>query len=274
MMNESMIQFEQFSEIKHLRHCYTTRKGGVSNGVFESLNMGLHRGDDEQNVASNYRYIAGLLGIRETDYVLSDQIHKTTIRQVGRQDCGSIYEQSGHIVGVDGLITNEPQVALTTFYADCIPLYFYDPVNKAIGMAHAGWRGTVGHIGIKCIEAMGKAYGTKAKDVLVGIGPGIGGCCYEVSEDVKKEFELSFNDDIIAKIVSTPYRDDKNALKIKIDLARANQLSLISFGVKPASIEVSNLCTKCRSDLFFSHRVMGSERGSQVGILAMIDTDA
>lgn len=274
MVSESFIQFKQFCEIPHLRHCYTTRKGGVSNGVFESLNMGPHRGDLQENVEKNYQHIARLLDIEATSYVLSDQVHGTVIRQVSRQDCGSVYEQPGHIKGVDGLITNETHVALTTFYADCIPLYFYDPMNKAIGMAHAGWRGTVAKIGMKCIIAMQEAYGTKAEDILVGIGPGIGACCYEVSEDVKKEFELSFNDDIIAKIVSTPYRDDRNVIKYKIDLVQANLWSLISFGVKPASIEVSNLCTKCCSDLFFSHRVMGKDRGSQVGVLAMVDADA
>jgi polyphenol oxidase len=166
--------------------------------------------------------------------------------------------------GVDGFMTNEKNVVLTLFFADCVPLFFYDPQNHVIALSHAGWKGTAKQIGIKTVRAMNETFGSEPKNIRVGIGPSIGHCCYEVSEDVKKEFDLSFNDDIIASVVQS-YKD-----KYRIDLWKANELSLISCGILKEHIEMSALCTQCHSDTFFSHRSMGAMRGSQVGIMALV----
>ena len=258
-----LIRFQHFNRYNELSHCFTTKHGGVSNGVFTSLNMAFSRGDENSHVVTNYERVTQELGIKTSDLVFSSQVHKDFIRRVEIEDKGKgIYKESD-ISEIDGLITNQRGIGLVTFYADCVPLYFYDPVLHVIGLSHAGWKGTVAHIGAKTLQKMKLEYGTNPSNVLIGIGPSIGGCCYEVSADVKKQFDLSFNDDIIAK-VAKQVKD-----KFLIDLWEANRLSLIEAGIKPENIEISNLCTKCHQDRFFSHRVMGNDRGSQVAIMAL-----
>lgn len=258
-----LIRFQHFNTYKELSHCFTTKHGGVSNGVFTSLNMGFSRGDENSNVFTNYERVVHELGLETSDLVFSNQVHKDHIRIVEIEDKGKGIHKISDIIETDGLITNKRGIGLVTFYADCVPLYFYDPFLHVIGLSHAGWKGTVAHIGAKTLVKMMKEYGTNPADVLVGIGPSIGGCCYEVSVDVKKQFDLSFNDDIIAK-VAKQVKD-----KFLIDLWETNRLSLIEAGIQPENIEISNLCTKCHQDRFFSHRVMGNDRGSQVAIMAL-----
>ena len=261
-MND-LVKFNHLSKYKEVSHCYTTKKGGVSSGVFTSLNMGFKRGDDPKCVMENYRLVCSELGIDIKSLVLSNQVHKDTIKYVTKSDIGKGIFKESDILEVDGLMTDVKGVGLVTFYADCVPILFYDPLNQAIAASHAGWRGTVLKIGPKTVGEMVKKFNTKPEDLLIGIGPSIGGCCYEVSEDVKKEFDLSFNDDIIAKVVK-PVGD-----KYHIDLWEANRQALIECGVDPLNIETSELCTKCHQERFFSHRVMGTDRGSQVAIMAL-----
>lgn len=264
-MKAELYTFKHFSTYEELNHCFTTRKGGYSNGVFESLNMGFGRGDDDEVVKRNYELVAGQLGLAIDDLVLSNQVHGDTIRVVSEKDKGKGIVHPSDIIGVDGLATDLKGIGLTTFYADCVPLYFYDPVRKVIGMAHAGWKGTAIQIGKKMIDTLVQQFACDPSDLLVGIGPSICGQCYEVSEDVKKQFDLSFNDDIIAKVVKEGLKESK----YYIDLKLTNRLLLESAGVRPEHIEVSDLCTKCRGDLFFSHRELGAARGSQVGIMSL-----
>lgn len=261
---QNLVQFLQFKNVPELRHAYTTRHGGVSHGFFSSMNLGFNRGDDNELVQQNYSILANALKLNKEDFVLSKQVHGDCIIQVTSADRGNglIYPQK--FDGVDGFITNEKQLPLILFFADCVPLFFYDPVNHCIGLCHAGWKGTVQQIGPKTIEAMGTAFGSKPENILVGIGPSIGPCCYEVSEDVKKEFDLSFNDVIIASVIQ-PHND-----KYLIDLWKANEMSLLSCGVLTEHIEISGLCTQCHSSTFFSHRVMGVQRGSQVGVMSLV----
>lgn len=263
-MMDDLVKFNHLGQYKEISHCFTTKKDGVSNGVFTSLNMGFNRGDKPENVLQNYTLVCQALGIDVNNLVLSNQVHKDLIRTITKDDIGKGIFRKSDILEVDGLMTDIKGIGLVTFYADCVPLFFYDPIHKAIATSHAGWRGTVLKIGAKTIKEMQKNFNTNPEDVLVGIGPSIGGCCYEVSADVKKEFDLSFNDDIIAKVVK-PLGD-----KYFIDLWEANKQSLIECGVNPLNIETSELCTKCHEQRFFSHRVMGINRGSQVAIMALI----
>lgn len=259
-----LIQFDLMSNHKEVRHGYTTRQGGVSEGVFNTMNLGFNRGDKEENVRENYQRLALQLGISVDDFVLSKQVHESTVIRVDERHRGNGFNYEQQFLGVDGFVTNDRHVALVTFFADCVPLFFYDPIKSAIGMSHAGWRGTVLHIGPKTVQKMRDEFGSLPEDILVGIGPSIGACCYEVSEDVKKQFDLSFNDDIIASVVY-PTRD-----KYHLDLWKANELDLIEAGIKKEHIEQSKLCTQCHASTFFSHRVMGNDRGSQVGILSLV----
>ncbi len=262
---DNLIQFQNLNEFNTITHGYTTRLNGVSEGCFYSQNMGFNRGDLEGNVYENYIRVAKSLGLTLDQFVLSDQVHSDEIMVVDQRHRGMGITCESQIKGVDGLITNVSGVALTTFYADCVPLFLYDSVQQVIGMSHSGWRGTAKKIGPKTLKKMGDIYGTKPEHVYVGIGPAIGSCCYEVSEDVKKEFDLSFNDDIIAKIMSATAEPKKYML----DLTLANQILFEEAGVPQHHIEVSTLCTSCHEELFFSHRRMGKERGSHVGIIAL-----
>lgn len=264
-MEAKLVTFEHFNQYKNLSHCFTTRIGGHSNGVFTSLNMGFGRGDEYDLVMKNYQLVAGQLGMDISQMVLSNQVHGDTIMRVGKKDMGKGILFESDLLGVDGFLTNEKGVGLTLFFADCVPLYFFDPNHEVVAMAHAGWKGTVLQVGKKMIERMALEFGTRPQDIIAGIGPSICGDCYEVSLDVKKQFDLSFNDDIIAQVVKNGVSDEK----FMIDLKRTNRLLMEEAGVLPSNIEVSNLCTKCHKDLFFSHRVMGQERGSQVGIMVL-----
>ena len=161
----------------------------------------------------------------------------------------------------DGFVTNEKGIVLVTFHADCVPLYFVDIRNKAIGMAHAGWRGTAGAMAEKMLECMKKEYGTESSDVKVGIGPSIGACCFQVDDPVVNIFNDNF--DFAHKYIT----DDTEKGKYKIDLWGVNKELLIRNGVKAENIEIGNICTKCNPDIFYSHRVMGEQRGTMAAFL-------
>ncbi len=161
------------------------------------------------------------------------------------------------------LITNEPNIVLTTFYADCVPIFLLDPIKKAIGIAHSGWKGTVLEIGKKTILKMQEEYETEAKDLLVGIGPSISLCCFQVDKPVAEKFrnELPFSEKYIF--------EDNIKGKFKIDLQNIIKESILSLGVLEENIEISKICTLCNSNMFFSHRAMGEERGSLAGLMCL-----
>lgn len=245
-------------------HCFSTKYGGVSSGIFESMNLGFNRGDIESNVRENYRLLCNVIGISTDDLVFSNQIHEDKIVIVGAEDRGKGFNKNSDIIGVDGLITNEKGVALVTSYADCVPLYFLDTINQVIALSHAGWKGTVKKIGAKTIQMMNEHFGSKPEDILVAIGPSIGVCCFEVSEDVKIEVEKMFNRDIIDKIVK---KHDNN--KFMIDLWSANEHVLLEVGILPKNIEKTDICTMCHKEHLFSHRGTNGKRGNMVAIMAL-----
>lgn len=247
-----------------VKHCFTTRHGGVSQGIYKSMNLGFNRGDLEDNVRENYRLICDAIGINPSDLVFSNQIHEDTITIVGKEDRGKGFNKESDLIGVDGLITNERNVALVTSYADCVPLYFIDPKNKVIALTHAGWRGTVKKIGPKTVQLMNKYFGSNPSEIIVAIGPSIGICCFEVSEDVIKEVEKIFNHVIIDKIVKK-----YNENKYKVDLWTANEILLLESGILPRNIEKTDICTMCNKEDLFSHRGTNGKRGNMVAIMAL-----
>ena len=187
-----LLKFSNLEETGVVKHGFSTRLGGVSEGIFASMNVSFTRGDDKQAVEENYRRIAKALGVEEKSFVCSDQTHTTNVRLVTGNDCGKGVLREKDYTDVDGLITNEPGVTLATFYADCVPLFFVDPVHCAIGLSHSGWKGTVGRMGKQTILAMQEAFGTKPQDLVCAIGPSICQDCYEISEDVAQEFYREF----------------------------------------------------------------------------------
>lgn len=258
-----LVTFPHFDKTELIKHCFSTKIGGVSEGIYDSLNLGFTRGDKEDNVRENYRRLCKVIGINQEDLVFSHQVHKTNIHVVSAEDKGKGYVRSNDLREIDGLITNVPGVPLITFYADCVPLYFLDPVKKAIGSSHAGWRGTVGKIGKITVERMIETYGSDPKDILVGIGPSIGLCCFEVGEEVAIEFKKAFpshQDDIIKAGQMDKYM---------VDLWTANKYALLEAGIAEKNIQITDLCTKCNTDYFYSHRGHHGKRGSLAALMEL-----
>ena len=247
-----------------VKHGFSTRIGGVSEGMWSSMNLSFSRGDDESCVRENFKRMAKALDVLEDSFVFSHQTHTTNVRRVTEEDKGKGFIKPLDYQDVDGLITNVPGLCLSTFYADCVPLYFVDPVHKAIGLSHSGWRGTVGKIGQVTLEKMKQEYGTNAEDVLAAIGPSICQDCYEVSEDVILKFQKNFAE----KHWESLYYKKENG-KYQLDLWKANEIILLEAGVQKQNLVVTNLCTCCNSDKLFSHRASNGKRGNLAAFLAL-----
>lgn len=261
------IQFKNLSATGIVKHGFSTRKGGVSTGIFSSMNLNFKRGDDPDAVLENYRRMAAALNMRVEDMVLSDQTHTTNVRVITEEDRGKGILRPQDYSDVDGMITNVPGIVLVTSYADCVPLYFVDPVRKAIGLSHSGWKGTVGHIGQKTVWKMHEVYGSEPKDIVAAIGPSICQSCYEVSDDVAEAFRANFTADETADILL-----DKGNGKYQLDLWKANWYVLTDAGILPEHLSVTDLCTACHPDLLWSHRKTNGQRGGLSAFLSLIDT--
>ena len=261
------IQFKNLSATGIVKHGFSTRKGGVSTGIFSSMNLNFKRGDDPDAVLENYRRMAAALNMRVEDMVLSDQTHTTNVRVITEEDRGKGILKPQDYSDVDGMITNVPGIVLVTSYADCVPLYFVDPVRKAIGLSHSGWKGTVGHIRQKTVEKMHEVYGSEPKDIVAAIGPSICQSCYEVSDDVAEAFRANFTADEAADILL-----DKGNGKYQLDLWKANWYVLTDAGILPEHLSVTDLCTACHPDLLWSHRKTNGQRGGLSAFLSLIDT--
>ncbi|MEY8235938.1 peptidoglycan editing factor PgeF [Lachnospiraceae bacterium 66-29] len=246
-----------------VKHCFTTRLGGVSEGIFESLNLSFSRGDQRAAVEENFQRVAQALGTEYGNFVFTDQTHTVNVRRVGIEDAGKGLTRARGYSDVDGLITNEPGLVLSTFYADCVPLYFIDTKKRAIGLSHSGWRGTVRRMGRVTLETMRREFGTLPEDVICAIGPSICQDCYEVSEDVAEEFIREFSSH------SEEILENKGNGKYQLDLWRANEMILLEAGIKPEHLSVTDLCTCCNDKILFSHRASQGKRGNLGAFLCL-----
>lgn len=260
------LQFPALLESEVCRHLFSTRIGGVSQGDLGSMNLSYTRGDKKENVDENFRRIASVLGCTMDDFVLTHQTHTTNVRVVTKEDKGKGIVKERDYEDVDGLITNVPGIVLSTFYADCVPLYFVDPVNKAIGLSHSGWRGTVNKMGKVTVQKMMEEYGCKPENIIAAVGPSICVDCYEVSTDVAQEFLFAFKDaDNLEKIV---YK--KSEEKAMLDLWQANLAVLLEAGLKREHISLPDICTSCNKEFLFSHRASNGKRGN-LGAFLMLN---
>ena len=267
--NESnTLKVNQYQEIIYLtfpllektglvRHLFSTRMGGVSRGIYSSMNLSFSRGDNKENVDENFRRIAQVLDSTPEHIVCSRQTHTTNVRKVTEKDLGKGVVRETDYDDVDGLITNVPGIILATFYADCVPLYFVDVKKRAIGLSHSGWRGTVNRMGQATLQAMKRAYGTEPSDVMAAIGPSICQDCYEVGEEVADAFRKSFPNEWEYLIIK-----GKEEGKYQLDLQETNRRILLAAGVLPENIAVTDICTCCNSELLFSHRGSNGKRGN------------
>ena len=243
-------------------HGFSTRMGGVSQGIYASLNLGFLRGDDRENVLENYRRFCGAIGADVNSLVLSNQVHSDVVRVCTGADRGKGFDRPGDYEA-DGLMTDVPGLGLVVFAADCLPVLLYDPVRQAVAAVHAGWRGTALGIVRRAVEQMGTCYGSRPEDILAAIGPGISRCCFETHEDVPNAMTEAMGAGALRCIEVLPNG------KFHVDLKGLNTLWLERSGVDTAHIAVSPDCTVCRSDKYWSHRVTRGERGSQAALIQL-----
>lgn len=258
-----LLHYPLLDETGIIEHCFTTRMGGVSEDIFSTLNFSFTRGDKPESVMENYRRVGQVFGKTESSFICTDQTHTTNVLRAGKAEAGYGVTREKPYTDVDGLITNEPGVILSTFYADCVPLYFVDPVHKAIGLSHSGWRGTVGRMGQKTLEAMKEAFGTNPADVYAAIGPSICQDCYEISEDVAEHFYQEFEGHGEEILI------DKGNGKYQLDLWKTNEIVMLEAGILPEHLAVTNICTCCNPKVLFSHRASHGKRGNLAAFLML-----
>lgn len=252
-------QLENYPELKHL---FTSRTGGVSEGCCSSWNFGAKSLDKEANIIRNHEILAEVLDITTDQMVTSAQTHTTNIRVVTAADAGTGILPNPSFRDVDGLVTNEKNLAIITGHADCNPVYFYDPVKKVIGLAHSGWKGTLGGISEKMVALMGVQYGSRPEDILTGIGPALCQDCFEVDRDVA---ELFFT----RNKAYCRFAYEKG-IKTYIDLKQIIRYDLLEAGLADEHIFDMKLCTKENLDLFFSHRGQQGKRGIMAAVMMLV----
>lgn len=265
-VNKDDAEYIQFANFKKhdsiLTHCFSTRLGGVSTGECYSLNFGFNRKDSRKNVLENYNRICNSLDIKIENLVFSNQVHGIKIWKATEADRGKGIFKESDIKGYDGLVTDRREVALVTFYADCVPVFFLDPIRRVAGMVHSGWRGTVSRISAEMVSLMASEYNCKRSDILVSVGPSIGECCFEVGEEVYTEF-------IDRLPLSSSFCIKKPEGKWFINLQGIIKRTLEDEGINKDNIYVSGICTKCNKDMFFSHRGDNGKTGSLAGFMQL-----
>ena len=256
------IRFKCFENMDFINHGFSTRLGGTSKGIYSSMNLSFGRGDDNACVEENFRLIASAIGTNPENMVNAMQTHTANVLKVGKDKCGMGVTQKRDFSDIDGLVTNEPGVCLVTSYADCIPLFFVDPVKKCIGLSHSGWRGTVSKIGINTVRMMEDEFGSELADIIAFIGPGICKDCYEISSDVADEFNAAYTKEQSENLLT-----QKSDEKYHLDLHQANVYNLLNAGLNPEHIHVTDICTCCNPEILFSHRASHGQRGGMCGFL-------
>lgn len=244
-----------------VRHAFTTKSGGVSEGIYKSLNLGFRLGDSPENVHKNYEILADALHIPAQRLTMTKQIHEDQISVVTEETVGTGL-QKPVLWESDALVTNLPDTPLVGFYADCVVTLLYDPVSLSCGVCHAGWRGTAKGILPKTLAVMEKSFGAQPKNIIAVLGPSIGPCCFETDADVPEAMEAALGGQV------RPYVQERG-VKFHVDLQGINAHLLRQAGMKPDQIIISDLCTCCHSDVFWSHRATHGKRGVQAGVICL-----
>ena len=257
---DNSITYLRSQALEGVAHGFSTRLGGVSPAPWDSLNLGVGRGDTMENVQENYRRFCAVLGMDDRRAVLSKQIHEDVVRHVTEADAGKGLYCDRDYSSVDGMVTDVPHLPLVVFSADCNVILLYDPVGRAIGACHAGWRGTALGIAKKTAQEMVRLFGCEARNIRAAIGPAIGQCCFETDEDVPTALREALGAEVERYITW-------NGAKYHIDLKAVNALWLRKAGVE--TIDICDHCTACRPDLYWSHRKMGNARGAQIAMIAL-----
>ncbi|MFA9559637.1 peptidoglycan editing factor PgeF [Evansella sp. AB-rgal1] len=262
LVQKQFLVLESWKHIPNIVAGFTTKNGGTSDSPFRSFNLGLHVNDDVNKVIDNRKLLSSLLGFRTTNWVCSDQVHGNNIEKVTIKDAGSgVVDYQTSIKSTDGLYTDEPNILLTSGYADCVPLFFCEPNKKLIGVAHAGWKGTVKDIAGEMIRKWQLTEGINPSDVYTVIGPSIGGCCYVVDDHV-----IDFVNNALSQKDPRPYQEISKG-QYALDLKRVNKLLMLAAGIREENIIISSYCTSCSDNLFFSHRRDKGKTGRMLSFL-------
>ena len=243
------------------RHAFTTRFGGVSGGYLASLNLGENRGDTPENVRENYRRLGAALGADLSRMAFTRQVHGAAVRTVTKADARELFTPFGY--EADGLVTNEPGLALICYTADCVPVLLCDAENGVIGAVHCGWRSSVADILKNAVEAM-RALGAEAERICAAIGPAIGYCCFEVGGEVVEAAR-----DYVGELSGLVRAHGERKDKFYLDLRAANARRLEQLGVRGENIAVSEECTVCLHDKYWSHRYTKGDRGAQGAVIVL-----
>ena len=263
-----MVESPLFQRETGLQHGFSTRKGGVSKEHLASLNLSFSVEDAKENVLENFRRIGERFGKTPEDFVLSKQSHETKVLKVGTKDRGKGITKDRDYEGIDALITDEKGTILSCFSADCVPILFYDPIHKAVGACHSGWRGTKGKILQNVVEEMRKHFSSNPAEILIAIGPSICKEQYVVSEDLALSF-LEDYPDLGEDTASPIQRISKD--KFQLDLWDLNRRIALDSGIREEHISISGYCTMENPELFFSHRYSQGKRGLQGAFICLKD---
>lgn len=243
------------------RHCFTTRWGGVSEGCLDSLNLGENRGDTEENVRENYRRVLAALGLPDQKICFTKQVHKNEVRVVDDLDRRELF--TPFLYEADGIVTNVKNLPLVCFTADCVPVLLCDPENGVVGAIHCGWRSTVADILGVAVKKM-ISLGAIPASIRAAIGPSIDMCCYETDSEVPKAIEGLLGEDCGNSFFAVG-----DTGKYMVDLKETNRRRLLQLGLQNKNISVSDECTSCNCDKYWSHRKTKGERGSQAAFIVV-----
>lgn len=257
----SFLSVPSFDETGLCTTCFSTRLGGVSKSPLDSMNLGFGRGDEREAVLENYRCLGIAAGFRSERVVAFTQVHKNDVCVATESDAGEAYLPKKR--EFDAVVTNVPNLPIATYHADCVPVFLLDPINRAVGVAHAGWRGTAAKSPESAVRAMVESFGSCPADILAAIGPSIDMCCFETDSDVPEAMLSAFGE-----AARNYIRDDRNR-KFHVSLPGLNALTLLGCGVLEENITMSGECTCCKSDFYWSHRATGGVRGAMAAIIML-----
>ena len=259
-----VIKYKALDIYEDIIHGFSTRLGGVSKEHLFSMNLSFSRGDERDNVLENHRRFAKAVGYNSERLVFSDQVHDVIIHVVKEEDAGKGIIKESDIKNIDGLVSNVKNIPLITFYADCVPLFFYDKLNKVVGLAHSGWKGTVGNIAAHMIQTMKNEYSSSPENIVVAIGPSICMDCYEISEDVAVKFEAKYTDKELKNMLL-----NKGNGKYQLDLHQACKYNFLNAGILENNISMPDICTCCNPNELFSHRASNGLRGNLAAVIML-----
>jgi YfiH family protein len=252
----TILFFKNLFNYKGIRHFVSTRSGGTSKAPFDSMNLGLHVGDEQNDVINNRKRLVSSLGIAFENLTIAEQTHSGNVAIISEKHRGRGHAcHKNAVSNADAMVTNLKNICITILVADCVPILFFDPCRKVIGAAHAGWRGTLKFIAASTVKAMVKKFGSLPEDIMVGIGPSIGPCCYQVGPEVLSQVKETLNP--AASFIKNEFRDGTGYL----DLWNLNFKQLLNEGVLEKNIEIARICSGHNQEQFFSYRGEKGETG-------------